>query len=1002
MKIQGETVEKFKELLSVLFEFDAGNLDFGIYRIMNYRRREIEDFIEKDLIQAVQEEFELFKLQSAKDLLARVEKKKKEIEELEEKLAQKILRNGQIEDEFKDKPFAKEYLELKRQLAEVEVTESEQAQVFNDLYTFFLRYYEDGDFISKRRYSSRDTRYAIPYNGEEAKLYWANFDQYYVKTGEVFKDYEFSSNGWQIVFRTTFADVEAGNVRGERKYFFLAPSDSVNVNEESKTCLIQFEYRQLTDKDLSKYKVTTKTGEEKKAAIQQDEISALLIGIILGKIKEAELKAVLSEKTDEKTILERHLYKYTHKITSDFFIHKNLKGFLERELDYFIKTEVLDINNLDSRRVTRAEVVENIGKRIIEFLSQIEEYQKLLWDKKKFVLRTDYVITTDRIPGELLEEVQECQAQLQDWQDLGFGQISKKQDLNGRKLPVDTKHFDDGFKERLLEKLTEQENLDDLIDGILIKSENWQALNLLLGKYQGKIQCIYIDPPFNTGTNEFLYKNNYLDSSWLCMLFDRLVKGQDLLNPRGNIFVRIDHHGDFYVRQLLDLVFGRQNFQNQIIIRRGRETAGSRGKVEIASEKLLWFSGGPDSYFYKIEIPRPISQVQWTAFLMGGERHPRERVFIGKTLVPPDGQHFALGQPKVDRLLDEYFLRLRCRNCGAFYFKTDNDSKLQKEMKKKQNRYKFYDIGIDEVVHGVQKVDKCVECGADEWVVDYLGAPTENVSNIWIDIESYARTTGFFTENSESLLRRVIESSSKKCDWVLDYFLGSATTTAVAHKLGRRWIGVEMGDFFEDLPLTRMKRVLAGDKVGISKEVNWQGGGFFKYHYLEQYEDTLHGIEFPNEEKGQLWLKLFPEEASEYVMKYMLRFETEGSPSLLNLKQFEDPFEYKLGIISGGKGVNIVPVDLVETFNYLLGLVVIKYKFLSENGRKYVIVLGEKGNRRVAVVWRPTKDIDLKKEREVIDKAVIDYHPDEIFINGDAYIKGYKGIENEFKALMGV
>lgn len=146
-------------------------------------------------------------------------------------------------------------------------------------------------------------------------------------------------------------------------------------------------------------------------------------------------------------------------------------------------------------------------------------------------------------------------------------------------------------------------------------------------------------------------------------------------------------------------------------------------------------------------------------------------------------------------------------------------------------------------------------------------------------------------------------------------------------------------------------------------------------------------------------------------MKYFLRYETEGSPSLLNLKQFENPFEYKLKIISGNKDEEIVNVDLVETFNYLIGLKVNSYKFRQEGGRKYVFVLGEKNNRRVTVIWRFTKacpersegTLDLEKDKKLIEKTIGDYNPEEIFINGDAfYPKGYKVIETEFKALMGV
>jgi len=997
MKAHSEAVERFKGLLKVLFQFDAGDLDFGIYRIMNYRRKEIEAFIEKDLVQAVEKEFEKFVTQSQEELLAKIDEKKKEIEKLEKDLGEKILKNRQIEDKFKDRPFAREYLELKKQLEAAEVTESTQAQVFNDLYTFFSRYYEDGDFISKRRYSSRDTRYAIPYNGEEVKLYWANFDQYYVKTGEVFKDYEFSSNGWRIVFRTTFADVEAGNIKGSRRYFVLAPSDAVTVDKESKTCLIQFEYRPLTDEDHSKYKVTTKSGEEKKTAIQQDELNSFLVEMILGRIKDSELKAILSEKPDEKTVLAKHLYKYTRKITSDFFIHKNLKAFLERELDYFIKTEVLDIHNLDPRHVTRAKVVENIGKRIIEFLAQIEDYQKLLWEKKKFVLRTDYVITTDRMPEEFLEEVLGCEAQLQEWQDLGFGQISEKKDLNGKKLPVDTKHFDGGFKERLLEKLSEQGNLDDLIDGILIKSENWQALNLLLSKYKGKIQCIYIDPPFNTGSDEFIYKDHYQHSSWLAMMHDRLSMARDLLHEKGNIYVQIGSEENSRLRILLDEVFGAHNFRNEIIWKRLTYKQTQVKGYGVLHDTILYFSKSEASVWKDVRADYDEERLRkyfcWVETPEGQNIKLTKGQLEGREPIP-QGRRFALN-PLIN--VNPNRPNLRYEFCGFL--------KTWKYTQEKMLEY--YKQGV--VFQPAP--------GALPQRKQYLDeSKGMKLNDMWVDISAVMGGSDeylqFETQKPEKLLARIIEVSSGPEDYVLDYFLGSGTTTAAAHKLGRKWIGVEMancfGEFYTDRgqkkigTLGRMKKVLAGDKAGISKEVNWQGGGFFKYQYLEQYEDTLHNIEFPNEGKGQLVLKLFPEEASEYIMRYMLRHETEGSPSLLNVNQFENPLEYKLRVISDGRGGKIVPVDLVETFNYLLGLRVSRYKFLSEHGRKYAIVLGERGSRRAAVVWRPTKDIDLQKDREVIENAVTDSHPDEIFINGDALIKDYKVIESEFKALMGV
>ena len=128
-----------------------------------------------------------------------------------------------------------------------------------------------------------------------------------------------------------------------------------------------------------------------------------------------------------------------------------------------------------------------------------------------------------------------------------------------------------------------------------------------------------------------------------------------------------------------------------------------------------------------------------------------------------------------------------------------------------------------------------------------------------------------------------------------------------------------MGEFFETITLRRIKRVIAGEKTGISQSVGWRGGGFFKYLYLEQYEDTLNNLDLTRKGEGQLALERF---GDEYLLRYMLDFETQGSPSLLNLKDFQDPFNYKLKVQEGDEIRERVVdlVDLVETFNYLLGI----------------------------------------------------------------------------------
>ena len=208
-----------------------------------------------------------------------------------------------------------------------------------------------------------------------------------------------------------------------------------------------------------------------------------------------------------------------------------------------------------------------------------------------------------------------------------------------------------------------------------------------------------------------------------------------------------------------------------------------------------------------------------------------------------------------------------------------------------------------------------------------------------------------------------------------------------------------MGEHFWTVVLPRMKKVLFYDKSGISKEKDVKekynpktAGGFFKYHTIEQYEDALENIEFEEPQKTLY-------ELTDYFVKYMLEWETKNSKTFLNLDEMKDPFNYKLKIIENYQQ-KIVNVDLVETFNYLIGLNASGYEVLQENGRKYVFVFGEKEGKRVAIVWRSIKDIDFEKDKEVIEAKLKEFEPDEIYINGEALVKKFKHIEPEFKSLM--
>jgi adenine-specific DNA-methyltransferase len=625
-------LEKFQNLLRQLFQFDCADLDFGIYRILNYKRKQVEEFIAHRLPQIVDEAFQAYAESDKKSLQEKIESARQEILQ---KLGKRAFdQQGQLQEEFRDTPLGREYLALQERKAQYQVTEDLKISVYNDLYTFFSRYYEDGDFIAKRRYGRHET-YAIPYNGEEVVLHWATKDQYYIKTGERFKNYRFTVQDYAVSFELRNAATEQNNNKGEKRYFVLASDDPMVWDAATKTLTVFFEYRPLTDAEQKAYGRT----EQQKP---QDKLNEETAQAILKQVQDPALKALLAnaEAANGQSLLMKHLTRFTRRNTSDFFIHKDLRGFLRRELDFFIKSECLLLDellaqdeNLTHQHILRARVVRDIGHKIIDFLAQVEDFQKRLFEKKKFVIRTEYCLTIDRVPEALWDEVLQNEAQLDEWRELyGVNPQPTKEFLRQHPtLVVDTRHFSEDFKWRLLAHF---DDLDKDLDGVLIKSENFQALNLLLEKYRGKVKCVYIDPPFNTGTNEFLYKNNYLDSSWITMLYDRLLLGKSFLSNSGGIYFRIDYHGDHYAHHLLDIIFGKENLRNELIVKRTKTLKGEAKRFHVATDTVFLYALD-EAYFDFKGFKKKKEKPEWVRMHLPGtvKKNP-ERVFFGKKLLP--------------------------------------------------------------------------------------------------------------------------------------------------------------------------------------------------------------------------------------------------------------------------------------------------------------------------------------------------------------------------------
>jgi adenine-specific DNA-methyltransferase len=545
--------DKFKQLLAELFMFDQADLDFGIYRIMNTKREEITRFLETDLLPQVRQ------------ALGELEKADRSVIEVE--LAKAIDQAKALGADPESLPKVKE---LRQQLGEKGDLEALEREVFSDLFNFFRRHYNEGDFLSLRRY--KKGVYSIPYEGEELKFHWANSDQYYIKTAEFFRDYTFRlPDGRRAHFRLTGAATEHNNNRaatGKERRFILREADPVTGEEGE--LVIRFEY--IPDSERRKQVDLNAEAVRRifEAPATRDWLSALAA------------KAP-TDKNPDRTLLDRHLADYTARNTFDYFIHKDLGGFLRRELDFFIKNEVMHLDDIESESAPRVEqylarvrAIRRIAHKIIDFLAQIEKFQKKLWLKKKLVVETGYCVTLDRVPEELYPEIVANQHQREEWISL-----FAIDEINGdlvmpaytvpltveflrahNMLPVDTRFFDSSFKQRLEANI---EDLDDHMDGILIRSDNFQALRLLGKRYKEQVKCIYIDPPYNTDSSSIPYKNDYRHSSWATMIRDRLTELYRIMTPDAAIFVSIDKTERDVLEHALDEVFGRENRIEELI-----------------------------------------------------------------------------------------------------------------------------------------------------------------------------------------------------------------------------------------------------------------------------------------------------------------------------------------------------------------------------------------------------------------------------------------------------
>ncbi|MFQ8997522.1 site-specific DNA-methyltransferase [Allofournierella massiliensis] len=1045
-----ERLDRFVSLMKGIFELDKSDLDFGIYRIMNIRKQEIEKFLSEGLPQKVQATLAPF-ARNTGDIERR-------LAEIEQSLGADI---SQLPDSI---PMVQEYKQLKSQLAAGVDLSALEADVYSALYSFFNRYYDEGDFISKRRY--KEGVYAIPYEGEEVKLYWANQDQYYIKTAENFKDYSFvARNAYGDSCTVHFLLVDATTEQNNNKESKDSKRTFMLYQEtEEQPELKTFEYREDTNEFIVRF--VFDVPEDKKAKYLELNGAAIRqkIAADYPQLMKILLADVSTDKKKTKTLLDKHLEAYVAKNTFDYFIHKDLKGFLYRELDFYIKSEIIHLDDLDTTNEQRVETylakvkaIKRVGHIIIDFLAQIEDFQKKLWLKKKFVVETNWCMTLDRIDEAFWPEIVANPAQMQEWIEM-YAIDEVEGDLatvgwtnpptldflrQNQNLVVDTKHFSSDFKDRLVASI---EDLDEQTGGLMIRSENYQALNFLAQLYTGKIDVTYIDPPYNTDASEILYKNNYKHSSFLSMMENRLAQCYKLLASNGMVSVAIDDAEIDRMDLLLEALFSKH--AGTAVVRSNPQSRKTKGKFSPQHEYCLFYTKTEDTAPFPIgysisklkryPLSDSIGHYAWMNFIRAGNNDLRtDRPKLYYPIAVSKDDELRVLNMVWNAETQQYDLKenIRPDEVLVYPIKIQGGTAIEKNWQRGHERVK------SEIPFGEYRVRR----SADGISIDFKTRMDEDaMPTTWWDKNEYASANYAPTElkdlfgnkpfdfaKAHSLVKDCICAcgAMKDKSIILDFFAGSATTGDVVVGMNRndsqrrKYILVEMGTYFDTVTQPRIKKVVYSADWKNGKPAS-RGTGIshiMKYFSLESYEDALSNVQLSEENKS-----LYDLFGEDYLIHYMLDIESKGS--LLNLEQFKTPFNYQMKITERNE-TKTRRVDLVETFNYLIGLSVARQSTVSyfrsepdttgsyegavrlvkDNGGEYGFKQLEgtlPDGRRALVIWRTITE-DLLSSNAALDAYFTkhrinpqDREFDVIYVNGDNNLDNLRTGEESWKVQM--
>lgn len=739
--------------------------------------------------------------------------------------------------------------------------------IYNKLYNFFSTYLNETGtpfFYDTPMYKNIYAR--VYSNSKDTNLFYKTQNLYYVKSDTIYNPLSLQSE--------------------DEKYTLNFLTDEYEQNADNNKSKIIFYLQNIQDGNIN-IKVINSKNHDGTNVFKQN--SSEFSDVFLQTLKNAQINIKEEE-------LKKLFRSYKKQNEVDFFIHKNAKNFLKEQFNLWLFSYVNDgVTEWTQEKIDEINTLKQIAFTIIDFIADFEDELKAIWLKPKFAKNTHYVFSIDTIKtyansaDEILKSIYKdtnFKEQIAEWKELNF--INDEFDVNAindekyKFLPLDTKYLSE---ENYYKLLSSFENLDEILNGELVKADNFQALNSLMSKYQGKIDLIYIDPPYNTGNDGFIYTDKFNHSSWLTMMNNRLDLAKEFLKNSGSIFISIDDNEQARLKILCDEVFGEENFVVNGIYEKVKIRKNSALYFSESHEHILIYTKDKNLWVRKL-LPRTD---------LSGYKNPDNDPRGLWIPIPIHANHFYDADYKITK------------PNGVVLEKPKNQSwRLSEDNFKKhvdENRIWW---GNGSGYPMIKRFLSEVQDGLVPRSIFYYDETGGNPAGDKALKDNFDDIKVFENPKPEGLAKQILNIGSSQDSLILDFFAGSGTTIATAHKLGRKWLGVEMGEHFYKVIIPRMKKVLNGFVCGISKEVEFKGSGAFKYYELESYEESLENCEYKLDKNS-----LIDYRKSRKLIKALKK----GENICLDMGKYDKNF------------------DIFVTMSNLLGLK-IKNIFIDKNGIK--------------------------------------------------------------------